>query len=402
MPRLVLGKRKKLLLFIAAVLAISIVSGLIWYLYVNKLIFNTNSGNSANNSTLSQSTTPTVDLPTPAPINSAPTPSTQLKQIAWLPDWDYARGWSSLQRNYRHIQVVSPVWYYLDKNGNVKISRVGQSQLRQFTRQHNIKLMPSIAGFSSDDFQILAKDETKLRNLINLLKQDVDRYNLDGIDIDFESHYLDDQGTLFTILRELYAHLDSKGKRLSIAVMPAYTDAKAHAKVRLTRATQNWSEIATMVHEVRIMTYGYSSARQSIPGPHAPLDWMEANLRYAARYVPASKTYLGINNYAFGGWATTTPPQPYLHYQNIAPANRNLAQALNYTDIVERRRGKVQETLDPISGEKILTYRRSGQTYITYFMDGDTVRLRKQLAQRYGIAGIAYWRLGAEDSNNYK
>ncbi len=339
---------------------------------------------------------------TPPPLNSANNDG-GLFQTGWIPDWDFNNGYDSLKQVTSQMDSVSPVWYYLNPDGSINVNRAGLSQLQQLRTQTGIKVIPSIASFDATEFKNAINTPEKLQNHIEFLKKEVATYELDGLDLDYEAIFLDDQPEYLHLIRSLYQDLDSKGKKLTIAVMPKWGEADLYPGLIQTRKVQNWASIAEFVHEFRIMTYNLTGANSKYPGPIAPMDWMTANLRYAVPRVAPEKLVLGIHLYAYGGWGEQNKKQePYLGFYTNPYMEEIQAAALTYEGIQERRvEGLISDTIDQATGEKILEYRREGKEYIGYYMDGATVRLRAQLAEYYGAAGLAFWRMGDEDLNVY-
>lgn len=340
--------------------------------------------------------------PSPNPLNEELVAS-KFIQTAWIPDWDFNNGYNSLVQVADKLDSVSPVWYHVNDSGGVIVSRVGLNRLRSLRSSTGIKIIPSIANFSASEFSKILSDEGKLNEHIEFLKKEVREYDLDGLDLDYESIYLADQPAYFRLIRELYTFLDEQNKTLSIAVMPMWTEKNVLQSLVQTRKVQYWPAIADSVHEVRIMTYNVTTASSKYPGPIAPLDWMEANLRYARTKIDPNKIVLGIHLYAYGGWGENSEQiNPYLSLYHNPFLDEIKASALVYSDIVERRSGTISDALDAESGEKILKYSRQGGNYIGYYMDGETVQLRDELARQYNAAGLAFWRMGGEDLGVYE
>lgn len=339
---------------------------------------------------------------TPEAINKKET-SSSLKQAGWIPDWDFYNGYETLKQVTSDMDSVSPVWYYLDEDGSVIVNRSGLQELTQLRQDTGIKIIPSIASFSASEFKKAAGGPKRLQAHIDFLISEVETYDLDGIDLDYESIFLENQPEYLGLIKSLFEYLDERDKKLTIAVMPKWGEADIYPGLIQTRKVQNWATIAQFVHELRIMTYNLTGANSKYPGPIAPLDWMEANLRYAAPRVAPEKLVLGIHLYAYGGWGDQTTQQvPYRGFYNNPYEDEVQAAALTYEGIQDRKQaGGISDGMDSETGEKILRYLREGKEYIGYYMDAQTVRLRAQLAAKYGASGLAYWRMGDEDLGVY-
>jgi len=349
---------------------------------------------------------PDIDfsLPTPQPLEEEQIGSTpSLKQTAWIPDWDFANGFASFKSSYQYFDSVSPVWYNLEDDGYIRTTRHSYDELRSFTRQRGIELIPSIANFQADQLHYIINDDQRLEAHIQFLISEVEKYDYDGVDIDYESIYLEDQPEFLYLLRSLYEYLDPLGKKLSIAVMPIWSESDLVFSLRQTRQAQDYYEIGQYVHEFRIMSYNITNFNSTYPGPVAPLDWGEAVLRYTIPRVPSEKIFLGIGLYGYDGWSNNpVVPQPYLGITANGFQSTGQADAVTY-DIVQNLRAayKVSDILEPHSGEKLMHYIVNGKDYYIYYTDSKSTKPRIDLAERYRIAGVAHWRLGGEDPGVY-
>ncbi len=339
--------------------------------------------------------------PVPQPL-SQPSPTIKLKQTAWIPDWDMTDGLKALAQAASTFDSVSPVWYYVNDKGLIDSKQNKLAETLAITTPSHIKLIPSIADFSADHMHIILGDSQKLQAHVDYLISEVEKYNYDGLDLDYESIYLDDQSAYLSLVRKLYEYLDGKGKKLTVAVMPQWSHREIYATLLQTRAVQDWTEMIPIVHELRIMAYNYTDYTSTFSGPIAPLDWAEAVLREARADVKLDKVVLGVSLYGYDGWSNNlVQPSPYLGQLANPPSGKGQADAVTYQDVLKSKATAVSDALEPISGEKVLQYKLKDKQYLVYYQDGESVALRKQLANSFNIGGLAFWRMGGEDVNAY-
>jgi len=404
----------KKLLLLTAVIVIGIVGILIlWKSDVLKgtalltsleRLFQTSSAISETNTNTSDTTyieeleTRVLEDPTNAEEDAL-----NLKQTGWIPAWGYVSGFSSLSSNSEYFDSISPVFYELNSDGSVKKYDDHIQELVSYSHANGIQIIPSIAGFSGDDLHLILEDDGMLASHVAYLITEIDTYGFDGIDIDYEEIYQKDHPEFLYFLDLLHQELQTRGKILSIAVMPNWTYASVHVSSKQTRRAQEWHELGLRADEFRIMTYNVTNFNSTYPGPVAPLDWQEANLRFARATVDNTKTYLGINQYGYAGWGgNPTYTEPYLTVFNNPVSENGLAEAFTYTQVKSREAGSIERFLDPYSLEKVMKYSYQGGTYMLYYPDHETHAYRLDLAKKYNIAGVAHWRLGNEDPFIYQ
>jgi spore germination protein YaaH len=347
--------------------------------------------------------------PTPEQLNTENAFPRKLKQTAWIPDWDFKRGFASLQIAADYLDSVSPVWYYLDSDGLIQPKRTGYDQIRPFTKDKGVKLIPSISTFKEQDLTKVLNDDTKLKAHTDYLISEVEKYDYDGLDLDYESFYLNDQPGYFQLIKTLSDYLHSKGKILSITLVEKATESDIGSAFRQTKKVQEWSTMARYADEMRIMTYDYTSYSTTYPGPISPISWQEAILRYAVTKIDREKIILAAPLYVYAGWAQNPNIlENYLGILSNPGPGTVQASPMVYTQIKDLRDKAMFDILEPQSLEKVIQYQdkdkkdNQQKTFIAYYQDAESSSYRVQLAKKYGIAGIAYWRMGGEDTDVYK
>ncbi len=345
----------------------------------------------------------TIDFtsPTPEPLNSTPA-TVSLKQTGWIPTWAFNSGFKTLQDNYKYFDSVSPVWYHLNDEGLITADRRGLDELIQFRNNYSVKIIPSIASFSADQVAEAIRDPISRQEHLDYIVSEIEKYNLDGIDIDYESIYAQDKPEFLSFIRELYTYLDDRGKSLTIAVIAEFTDNDNTFGFRQTTEALDLNELGMTSHEIRIMSYNLTGSKSSYPGPISPIDWKEAIARYALTKSASEKIFIGIAQYGYDGWSKNPEVvEPYLGYAN-PPASKAQVDAVTYNDVMSKRAPfRTSMYIDEISKEKVMEYTVEGKNYIVFFTDSESHKYSVDLANHMQIGGLAHWRLGSEDSNVY-
>ena len=129
------------------------------------------------------------------------------------------------------------------------------------------------------------------------LAQVVDRYNLDGIDLDYESINFGSSSAKATVrkyypalLRDLDARLDRMGAVTSVTVASRTSPTDPNWWVF------NYPALGRQADRVRIMTYDFHWSGGS-PGPIAPKWWVNDVASYASRAIAPRKVSLGMPAY---------------------------------------------------------------------------------------------------------
>lgn len=199
----------------------------------------------------------------------------------------------------------------------------------------------------------------------------------DGVSIDFEGLYSEDREGLTRFVAELAGSLRPLGKQVSMAL-----SAKTSDTITGWAGALDYAALAPHADLFILMGYGYRTARSSTPGSVAPMPWVEAALAFAASQIPPGRILLGVPLYGYD-WNTASgsPARALRHPETVALASQF----------------GVQTYYDPVQRSAHLSYTKEGQTHEVWFEDSVSVDARLALVQRYGLAGVAAWRLGHED-----
>lgn len=304
--------------------------------------------------------------------------SHKLQQSGWIPSWGYSQGLASLTTNARDFSTVMPVWYSVKNDGSLIDKRPANIfGLTNVTRDYDIRLIPSVALFDADLLKEVLEGQS-LFDHVDFIVSEVVNNGYDGIDIDYESTYEEDGEAFETFIKLLGNRLKDKGKILSITVLSQWGDDVVYSGLKQTRKVQDWDMIAKYAHEVRIMTYDYTSSGSTKPGPIGPIDWQKDVLDYAVTKFDRDKIWLGIHLYGYS-WNSV-----------------GLVGAYTYDDIPTLLQNEIKREYSYIYEEGYAEYLCGGDTCKIYYQSPAGVKARLELAKDYGLAGVAYWRLGED------
>jgi spore germination protein YaaH len=339
-----------------------------------------------------QPTTPVVignvppAAPTPRPI-AAVHPKTGRSIAAWLPtsfDAEHAR--ASFDANKDILDEVSPFWYTTNIGNGALIPDIGarDRQLVEAAHAADVLVMPTIHNVMAPEAIVpLLRDPARRAEHIAAIMAEIRAYGYDGIDIDYESLPPSSREVYSAFMRELSTALRAEGKLLTVAV---------HAKASDDGGLggfQDWKLLGEICDRVRIMTYDYHW-RGGGPGPIAPMGWVAEVSEYARSVVPAEKIQLGIPFYGYNwGDGEDAIAQTWTDIQKLIEIYQpsvNLA---------------ARDSSGPIE-ESWFAYRKNGQRRTVWFADHRSLQAKMNLVEQLDLAGIAIWRLGNEDPQNWE
>jgi chitinase len=265
-------------------------------------------------------------------------------------------------------------------------------------------------GEGSAGFSDMAITPEGRRRFVDSAVAVIERYNLDGIDIDWEypgythAHTTvrpEDKQTYTLLLKELRERLNKEGKRLGRHLITSSA----------TGATTIWLEHTDMgkaskyLNSVNMMCYDWYNPVEKNTGHDSPLytnpaDPKAISIDQAVKMnlaagVPAHKIVIGVpfygrqwtgveptNHGLFQPIPTTAAPQEEIAYFRIAP----LVNAQGYV-----------RYWDPISQTPYL-YNADTKTFITY-NDAETELKRTKYVRNHHLGGMMFWQYGHDPDN---
>lgn len=305
-----------------------------------------------------------------------------LKESAWLPPWYFDESFNSLKEHRDILDTVNPVFYSVNSNGTLLDRKPGESVVREFLKycdDNGIPVIPTIGSYSFNVTNTIFASESAYTKHVENIVAEVEKYNFDGIDIDYEKINREWKENYINFLSLLGQELESRDKLLSVTVFAQWGDSVDYENHEDTIYAQNLSQISEIADQVRVMTYDYTLQSSSTPGPIGPIGWIEEVIEYTLTKVAKEKFWLGVHLYGYrwkDGEATALTPASYKAITTNSNINTQFKE-----DIAE---GYAEYSCD------------SSSCYL-YYQTKEGVELRRGLATEYGLAGVSYWSIGRDD-----
>ena len=275
------------------------------------------------------------------------------------------------------INVISPTWFSLTDNSGSYQSLASREYV-DAAHEKGIQVWALLDNFSSEvQTEKLLASTTTRRKLINSLMADVETYDLDGLNMDFESLKQEAGVHYIQFLRELSVACREKGIILSVDnyVPAAYNQ------------FYDRKEQGIVVDYVIIMGYDEHYAGGE-PGSVASLVYVKNGIEKTLEEVPKEKVINGVPFYT-RIW-TETETETKSEAVGIARAKEWVKE--NKVELYW------QEELGQYYGE---LESPAGFSYV-WMEEEDSLKLKMELIRSYDLAGVACWKLGLEDKETWK
>lgn len=322
---------------------------------------------------------PNKTLPTTGEVTS---PSNK-ELIGFYAEWwgDDTSSFDSFSQNSTVIKTIAPFWTTLNEDATL-INRGGRDHTAVVNLAHknntSVLLLVNNAKPTQETspiHTILANPSLRTTAITNL-EEYLKKYNLDGVNIDFEMVNGEDKDNLSAFMKELSQRLKPQGYIISIDVFPKQNESTDVAMA------YDYTQLANYADKIMIMTYD-NHGPWSDAGPIADIHWVENNLNYALQFIPKNKLYLGIAAYGYD-WSSKGVES--LEYNTLTA----LSERYSRTPIWD----------DP-SKSPHFSYTTDGVSHQVWYENKESLKYKLALITKYDLAGAALWKLGDEDPGSW-
>lgn len=300
--------------------------------------------------------------------------------LTWHYIWNNTPDMSNVKR-IDGLNVVSPTWFTL-ANENGDLEDRGSINYSSWAHKNGYKVWALVDNkFNSDMTNKLFGNASAKTKFINNLISYAKKYKLDGINIDFENMYTKDKNAFTQFMKELSKQTKANGLVLSV-------------DVSIIAANSNWSEsfdraaLSKVVDYVALMTYDQHWGGSPVSGSVAQFSWVEQSLKRVLAEVPKEKLLLGVPFY------TRLWKEEYVKESSKTVVTSKAISMEEAERVITEN--KAVKTWDAVSGQYFATYKKDNATFKIWLEDERSIKLKAELVNKYGLAGIASWKYGLE------
>ncbi|HEY6064423.1 MAG TPA: glycosyl hydrolase family 18 protein, partial [Chitinophagaceae bacterium] len=304
--------------------------------------------------------------------------ATQIR-AAFFVDWD-PQSLYSLQNHINELNTVLPEWFFIDPEADTLKTDIDKDAY-ELMKKSGIRILPMLNNvdlnrldgtFDPKILDATLNDPVKREHLLNDISAKLKQYGLQGINIDFEELNDKVKDAVHVFQKELYQRLHAEGMMVTQDVMADDDDF-------------DLKELSRSNDYIFLMAYDqhYSS---SVPGPVSDQHWVEKELDEVAKGVPPGKIILGMAGYGYD-WP-----------------DKEMAATITYQEALSTAK-EFKATIDFDNDSYNCTYQYTDYNKIhhtVHFMDAAGLYNIMRFADEYSTAGVALWRLGAEDERVWK
>lgn len=297
------------------------------------------------------------------------------------------------------LQVISPSYFDINEDGTLKLSDTLDVNFINEMKKKGVKITPF---FSNHWSRTLGRAALQNKEIItNQIVDAINKYNLDGINVDIENVTEVDKVDYVELVKLLRQKLP-KDKVVSVAVA-----ANPRGFTTGWHGSYDYKALADNSDYLVIMSYD-ESWEGSSPGPVSSVSFVEKSIIYALnKGVSEEKIVIGIPFYGRlwnddkNTWTSTNSwnGDGVSLTKAIDIMNRYNVQA-SYDEA--NQTPYVKLTVEP--GKESIVYNKREMyagNYTIWFENEASIKSKLKLVTKYNIKGAATWSLGQEPDSTW-
>lgn len=287
---------------------------------------------------------------------------------------------SGLLSATKGVNVVAPTWFETsDNDGNV--TSLASDSYVQTAHQAGVQVWALCSDFGPKMKigKVLGTTSKRQKLVKNLIAEAI-RYDLDGINIDFENVKKDSGEDFIQFVRELGIMCRNNGVVLSIDNYPPAGGISAY---------YNRKEQAEVADYVITMSYDEYYAGSKEAGPVSSISYVTNSIQEVGEEVPAEQMVIALPFYSRHWKEKTKGGKAKLSSE---------ACSMKGAQTVLKDSGK-KATWDDATGMNYVEYTESGTVHKIWIEDAKSLELKMKAVSDANLGGVAFWKLGLEDAS---
>jgi spore germination protein YaaH len=311
--------------------------------------------------------------------------------MAYLYGGDISTYKSRVENTKNTLQEVAPSYFDITADGNLKITGAVDTAFIKEMHKKGVKVIPFLSNHWDREIGRLAlKNQDQL---VEDLVKAIEKYDLDGINVDIENVTEEDRDAYTALVKNLREKLPAE-KSISVAVA-----ANPNKFRKGWHGSYDYAALAKYSDYLMVMSYDESYTGGPM-NPVASIGFVEKSIQYALEYVPKEKIVLGIPFYgrywkdgeSFGGYGISLN------------AVDSLLNKYSHQVIFDQKAQSpmARVTIGP-NDPKAYAFGKelTPGTYTVWYENEASIKAKLRLVQKYGLKGTGSWSLGNESGTTW-
>lgn len=311
-----------------------------------------------------------------------------MKVFAYLRNPGYCE--NLVERDYKKIDVINFAFGKII-DGKLNVDHLSNLNKVLELKSKGLKVVIVIDGVEKstrEAFILACKNQENRKQLANSIIELINKYNFDGVDLDWEAPFGEEQINNYTLLiKTIREYLDNVNKELLLTAAVYSSGFNEH---------YNLNEMSKYLNYLHIMTYGMGSKKYaSHNSPFLPSADTKVSITTAVKDAfdngfKNNQVIIGIPFYARGGVIGKVSKVIGTEYQE------GTFRAISNTKFLEEFSDK--PTL--FDEDCHAYYKYDGETFMT-FDNEYSIKEKAEFVKEKSLGGMMFWDYGHDKENGF-
>lgn len=296
--------------------------------------------------------------------------------------WDYTYAEHSDEKvkqiqDINGLDIIIPTWFSIRNGNGDMIDRGNLNYIKKYN-ELGVDVWAYLDNSFNPDIthEALSNENTRKKVIYKTLEL-CKKYNMKGINIDFEHTKIEDRDNITAFVNEFR---EKAGDDFIITV-----DVTPQISSDVTKEPYDRKALAEVSDYIVVMAYDQHWSSSDEAGSVAQYKWVEGSINVLFRNVPNRKMILGVPLYT-RLWKESNGKVTSKTISMNEVANIIASKGLN-------------PSWDKDSQQNYVEYEENGSTYKIWIEDANSLEKKVSLVNKYNLAGVGSWRLGFETQN---
>lgn len=280
-------------------------------------------------------------------------------------------------KNINGLDIIIPTWFSIRNGNGDMIDRGNLNYIKKYNELGVDVWAYLDNSFNPDITHEALSNENTRKKVIDKTLELCKKYNMKGINIDFEHTKIEDRDNITAFVNEFR---EKAGDDFIITV-----DVTPQISSDVTKEPYDRKALAEVSDYIVVMAYDQHWGSSDEAGSVAQYKWVEGSINVLFRNVPNRKMILGVPLYT-RLWKESNGKVTSKTISMNEVANIIASKGLN-------------PSWDKDSQQNYVEYEENGSTYKIWIEDANSLEKKVSLVNKYNLAGVGSWRLGFETQN---
>ncbi len=288
----------------------------------------------------------------------------------------------TLSHTGKVLDVISPSYFDLTSDGHLQLTSQFDSYTIKQMQKRGYRVVPFLGNHWNRDVGRAALNNRDI--LVSEIANIINKYNLDGINVDIENVTVEDRDS-FTLFVKALRDALPKEKEVSVSVA-----ANPHGYTEGWYGSFDYSRLAQYADYLMIMSYD-EHYETGDPGPVASVGFVEESIKYALKYAPPSKIVIGLPFYG-------------RYWKDDGSIKGKGTSLIKINELIGKYNGTVtfdNYSKSPMATVNITDYEAGFPMgkYTIWFENEQSILGKLNLIEKYNLKGAGSWSLHQATQN---